>query len=159
MLRAGTAKHMCAARRRPSHLIPQSDVRGWLRGSAVTWTTAHCTDWDSAQDILSHGVDVLKCEPFAGWGQGFYSSTRPWLEYGPAEVRVAIRLLRPLIIRDTVRGAELLDELMRNTGHLDDARAAVRAAGYDGVILHYPFGEIWVVAFENDQVNVVADDD
>jgi hypothetical protein len=69
----------------------------------------------------------------------------------------AIRLRRPLIVADSIDGQDMLEELRERAG-TEDARAAVLAAGYDGVLIHYGPGDFWVVAYHDEQVKVVRDD-
>jgi hypothetical protein len=135
--------------------IPREGVGDWLADSALHTTTYHCTDPVSALEILERGVEIAATDPYAAWGQGFYSSTIPETQFGEAVVEVAVRLLQPLRLHDTVRGAEIIDELLARTG-ADDIRAAVLADGYDGVLI--PFGDqrVWVVAYHDEQVLVVV---
>jgi hypothetical protein len=88
-------------------------------------------------------------------GEGFYSGTVPDDQYGEAQVYVAVRLVRPLVIHDTIRGAEILDELMERTG-AEYPGQAILASGYDGVVIHFGQDDLWVVAYRNDQVKVVV---
>jgi hypothetical protein len=141
---------------RPAHIITPDEVDAWLADSAVKVVTVHRTDPDSARDIMEHGVDLTKGDRDAAWGWGFYSSTIGAAQYGEAEVRVAMRLTHPLVLPDTVRGAEIVDDLMARTG-TDDLRLAVLDAGYDGIVLHFGATEMWVVAYRDDQVKVVEE--
>jgi hypothetical protein len=118
--------------------------------------TVHQTDEAAARSLLDEGVRIDRTDPNAAWGQGFYSSTLPDRQYGGVSVRVAVRLVRPLVIHDTVRDSELLDELMVRTS-APTYRDAVLAAGYDGLVLHFGPGDTWVVAFMDEQVKVVVE--
>jgi hypothetical protein len=139
-----------------SHLISRQDAREWLAGSAVTVLLTHCTDVASAQSIFEGGVDIERSRPDAGWGQGFYSATIPDLRFGPATVRVAVRLMRPLVVRDTIDAAELLERLLEQAD-VDDVRIALLNAGYDGVVVDFGGGDLEVVAYHNSQVKVVVE--
>jgi len=139
---------------RPAHLITRDEARVWLAGSAVDRITTHHTDPLSARMIVEGGVDVARTRPDSRFGQGFYSTTRPDPQYGVARVRVAIRLLHPLILPDSILGTEMIYDLIAQTS-ADDARAAVLAANYDGVVLHLDPDEMWVVAYFNHQVKVI----
>ena len=75
--------------------------------------------------------------------------------YGTAEVRVAVRLTRPLVIEDSVRDAGVLEDLTRRAG-TEDFRDAILAAGFDGVVVHYGEQRL-VVAFHSEQVKVVLE--
>jgi hypothetical protein len=143
---------------RPAHQITVREVDAWLAASAVTTPTFHRTDQASARDIVDRGVDLRRARDDSAWGRGFYSSDPADPQHGSAEVRVAVRLRHPLVIRDTVRDAELMDELLARAG-TDDVREALLDAGYDGVVLHYPLWGLWVVAYRADQVRVAIDDD
>jgi hypothetical protein len=134
--------------------VSRDEARTWLAGTAFPHVTVHRTDPDSARNIIAHGISIRTDRPEPGWGFGFYASTRGDPQYGEAEVRVAIRLDRPLILPDSIRGAEVIDDLLRRTG-AEDTRAAVLAAGYDGVLLHLDRSETWVVAYHGHQVRVV----
>jgi hypothetical protein len=118
--------------------------------------TVHQTDEAAARSLLDDGVRIDRTDPNAAWGQGFYSSTLPDRQYGGVSVRVAVRLVRPLVIPNTVQGAELLEELMAKTG-ATAFRDAVLAAGHDGLVLHFGPGDTWVVAFLDGQVKVVME--
>ncbi len=141
---------------RPAHIITPDEVDAWLADSAVKVVTVHRTDPGSARDITEQGVDIGKTSTDAGWGQGFYSGTLPDIQYGAASVRVAVRLSQPLIIRDSIRDVGILEELQREAGTADP-REAVLGAGYDGVVIHFGPGDMWVVAYSNDQVKVVLE--
>ena len=142
--------------RRPPHVITRDEVGAWLAGSAVQVITVHRTDPASARAIVEDGVDIDRTDPYAAWGRGFYSSTRPVPQYGEAGVTVAIRLTRPLVLDDPIDGAAVLDHLLQEF-HTDDIHKAVSRAGYDGVVVHYGPNEAWVVAYRNDQVKVVVE--
>ena len=142
--------------RRPPHVITREEAAAWLADSAVQVITVHRTDPASAHAITTEGVDIARTTADAGWGQAFYSGTRPDPQYGDATVRVAVRLQHPLILNDVVRDIELVEELRART-HADNIRDAVLAAGYDGVVVHFGPGDMWVVAYRNDQVKVVVE--
>jgi hypothetical protein len=114
----------------------------------------HRTNRESARNIIAHGISIRTDRAEPAWGYGFYASTRGDRQYGEEEVRVAIRLAHPLILPDTIGGAEIIDDLLGQSG-AEDTRAAVLAAGYDGVLLHLDRSETWVVAYHGHQVRVV----
>ncbi len=140
----------------PSHLIRRGEVALWLRDSAVKEVTIHRTSAEAAESIVRGGVRIAFTDSGSTWGQGFYSSTIPDRQYGDVSVRVAVRLRQPLSIRDAIDGQDVLDEL-RGRAETDDARVAVLAAGFDGVLVHYGPGDVWVVAYHDEQVKVVHD--
>lgn len=142
--------------RESPHIIAWAEVDDWLADSVVKTVTHHRTSWSNARDILEQGVRLELASADAAWGQGFYSSTLDTPEYGEAVVRVAVKLTRPLVIRDTIAGAELLDELLLRA-QTQDFRAAIVAAGYDGVIVHWGPKDQWVVAFSAEQVRIVKE--
>jgi hypothetical protein len=142
---------------RPVHVISPEEVDAWLADSAVKVITIHRTDVASAQSIITDGVDLTRCSDDAAWGQGFYSRSSADPQYGEATVRVAVRLQSPLEIMDSVRDAGILELLTAQAG-TDDFRAAIQAAGYDGVLVHYG-QQLVVVAFESSQVKVVVSED
>lgn len=122
----------------------------------MTQVTAHWTTVESARRIREEGVRIKQTSIDSKWGQGFYTSTRPRPEYGEEGVRVAIRLLNPLVTNDEFLAQEYIDELL-SEAQSDDAREVLRAAGYDGVVIHWDSGEMWVIAFENEQVKVIRE--
>ena len=93
-------------------------------------------------------------EPQPTWGHGFYASAHADPQYGEAEVRVAIRLMQPLNIADTIDGAEIIDRHLVGFG-TEDIRDALCAAGYDGVVLHLDQSDLLVVAYYAHQVRVI----
>jgi hypothetical protein len=111
----------------------------------------------AARAIVENGVDLDEASADARWGRAFYSSTVPAPQYGEAEVTVAIRLLNPLEVAPTEIGDVIRQDVLEATG-LDDIRAAVLAMGHDGVVIHYPYQETWVIAFRAEQVKVVVED-
>ena len=139
---------------RAVHQIRPDEVGNWLSDSALRVPTIHRTDRASAEDIITHGVQIELGNLDAGWGQGFYSCTLPDRRHGEAEVQVAVRLQRPLMIRDPIRDAEVLETLTARAG-LDDFRLAILLAGYDGVVIEYGPSDLVVVAYRNEQVKVV----
>jgi hypothetical protein len=94
----------------------------------------------------------------SGWGQGFYSAFPANPSYGGAEVRVAVRITRAFMMRDSVEDAERYDALLRRTGFLDDPARALASEGYDGLLVHYQGGQTVVVVYRGDQVKVVVDE-
>jgi hypothetical protein len=144
-----------AAGRRPPHLITREEAGAWLAGSAVQSITVHCTYEAAARNIEARGVDIGSSDRDVGWGQWFYTTTRPHPRYGEAYVPVAVRLMHPLVLPDTVQGAEIMDELAARIG-TDEPRDAVLAAGFDGVVLHLDPDEVWMIAYRNDRVRVVV---
>src|SRR5581483_8148440 len=143
---------------RPPHLVTPAEASAWLAGSAVKTVTVHRTDPEAAQDIVEHGVDITRATPDSAWGQGFYSCTISDPAYGTAEVMVAIRLQRPLVIQDSIRDAAILEDLTTRAG-TDDFREAVLAAGFYGVMVHFGGNRWWVVAYHGEQVKVVLPDE
>jgi hypothetical protein len=139
---------------RDPRVVTMAAARRWLRGSAVPRLSVHCTDQESAEHIHRHGVQIARSSADAAWGQGFYSATRPRPEYGEVQVAVAVRLLRPWIVRDTIRAAEELDALRRRFD-TDDPRAAILGAGFDGVVVDFQPGDLMIVAYWDEQVRVV----
>lgn len=139
----------------PLHLIGPDEVAAWLADSIVKTVTIHRTDQISARDITERGVDIGRASPDAGWGRGFYSTLIPDRRFGEAEVRIAVRLVRPLVILDSVRDAEVLETLTSRAAN-DDFREAILAGSYDGVVIHFGPGDITVVAFWDEQVKVVV---
>ena len=142
---------------RPSHLIRRREVAVWLAGSAVTHIMTHWTTPGNALRIRELGVRIQATSPDSKWGWGFYTSTRPLPEYGEAGVRVAIRLRNPLVVHDQIMAQEEIDEMLARSGS-EDVRAVLLAAGYDGVIVHWESGELWAVAFDDEQVKVIQED-
>jgi hypothetical protein len=63
-------------------------------------------------------------------------------------------LLRPLIAYDPIAEQERIDALLAQEG-TDNARQVLLAEGYGGVVVHWGAGDIWVVAYRDDQVKVV----
>lgn len=139
---------------RSAHVIARTEVGTWLADSAVRTVTFHGTTTEAAHGILAHGPRVELGDPEATWGQGFYSSTLPDLHYGDTIVRVAVRITRPWVMRDTLQAVEELESLMEDM-RTSARRDALIAAGYDGVIVQYGPGDAWVVALHNDQIKVV----
>jgi hypothetical protein len=140
---------------RPAHQIIPAEVDVWLADSVVKAVTYHRTDAISARGIIARGVDLAEADLAGAWGRGFYSSTVPDPQYGSIEIAVAAPLRVPLVIRDTVREAERVDRLLLQAG-TDDFREAFLGAGYDGAVIHYPWGITWVVAYFSHQVRVVV---
>jgi len=141
---------------RAAHLITRDEARAWLAGSAVHALTVHRTDPASAAAIEQFGVNISRAAPDTSWGRGFYSSLVPDVRYGDARLQVAVRLIHPLVIDDTVDSDEITDRLLRRAG-TDDMRAAVLAAGYDGVVVHFGQSDMWVVAYFDHQVRVIVE--
>lgn len=142
---------------RPSHLITRAEARAWLAGSAVRQITTHRTDEVSALSIRDSGVDIEMSQEDIAWGRGFYSTTRPDPHYGMTLVHVAVRLMRPLELPDTITAAEVMDDLSARIGG-GEFRDAVIAAGYDGVVLHVNPDETWVIAYHSEQVKVIVEE-
>jgi hypothetical protein len=138
----------------PSHLIRRREVAAWLAESVVREITVHRTSAEAAARIIRDGVRIERSAREVRWGQGFYTSNRPDLQYGDTSVAVAVRLRRPFVAEDSIEGQERIDEMLAEAGS-DDVRAVPQAAGYDGVVVHFPDGEAWVVAFADDQVKVI----
>jgi hypothetical protein len=138
------------------HLIRRREVARWLAGSAVSQATVHVTNAAEARRIRAEGVAIERSGVDTSWGRGIYSSTIPDWQYGDTQVRVAVRLLNPLVITDALDGAALIDALLTGAA-TDDVREAVQAAGHDGVVIHFAPGDLWVVAYRDDQVRVVSD--
>ncbi len=126
----------------------------WLADSAVQVVLWHRTSPAAADQIERSGVDIKRGDPDAAWGQGFYCCNYSEPQYGEAIVPVAVRLIHPLVLPDSVRGAAVMEALLQQAG-TDDMRTAVLAAGYDGLVIHFPHGQFWVVAYHNEQVRVV----
>jgi hypothetical protein len=141
----------------PSHLIQRRDVAVWLAGSAVEQIMTHWTTPGNALRIREVGVRIHVTAPDSKWGQGLYTSTRPLPEYGEVGVRVAIRLQNPLVVYDQVLAQEEIDEMLARA-ESKDVRAVLLAAGYDGVIVHWESGELWAVAFDDEQLKVIQED-
>lgn len=137
-----------------SHLIRRSEVAAWLADSVVKQIMIHHTSPDDARRIRVEGARIERGSSDAKWGQGFYTSTHPHHEYGEAGVRVAVRLRSPLVVLDQINAQEYIDALLAQAGG-EDVRAVLQTAGHDGVVIHWQSGEVWAVAFENDQVRVV----
>jgi hypothetical protein len=129
-------------------------VRAWLAGSAIDVITTHRTDPASARHILEFGVQIEHSRTDGSWGRGFYSGTRMGPEYGDTSVRVAVRILYPFRVADHIAGQEEVDRLLAQEGS-DDVRATLLRAGYDGVVVEWAPGDLWVVAYSNEQVRVV----
>lgn len=144
-------------RQRPPHLLTRRDVAAWLADSVVQEVTFPRTDPQSARDLIERGVDLTKSSADGAWGRGFYSGTGSSARYGPVAVPVAVRLRHPLILTDTIRGAEIVDDLMARFG-VDDIEAAVVSAGFDGLVLHLGSSEMWVVAYRSEQVRIVVEE-
>ena len=142
---------------KPEHQLAPDEVDSWLADSVVRTVTVHHTDPESALDIIEHGVDIAKSTLDAAWGQGFYSRTNSDPQHGSIAVWVAVRLMQPLEIMDSVRDAEILEELTQRAS-TEDFRVAILASGYDGVLVHYG-QHLVVVAFHNEQVKVMLRED
>ena len=134
--------------------MTRDEARAWLAGSAVDTILIHRTSPTAAQEIITRGVVIQFTEPQPTWGHGFYASARADPQYGEAEVRMAIRLMQPLIIADTIDGAEIIDRHLVGFG-TEDIRDALCAAGYDGVVLHLDQSDLLVVAYYAHQVRVI----
>jgi hypothetical protein len=139
-----------------SHLIRRDEVATWLADSAVKQVTIHWTSEENARRIREEGVRIEQIDPEATWGHGFYTSTRPLPEFGDTGIRVAVRLQRPFIVEDRIAARELIDELRSGLG-TEDIRATLQAAGHDGVLIHWESGEVWVVAYEDEQVRILQE--
>ena len=142
---------------RPSHLILRRAVAARRAGSAVPQIMAHRTTPGNALRIREMGVRIRTTSPDSKLGQGFYTSTRPLPEYGEVGVRVAIRLRNPLVVYDQLLAQEEIDEMLARAGS-EKVRAVLLAAGYDRVIVHWESGELWAVAFDGEQVEVIQED-
>jgi hypothetical protein len=138
------------------HLIRRSEVANWLADSAIKVMTVHHTSAEHARTILERGVRIEQTASDAGWGQGFYSGTRSDRQYGESRIDVAVRLLRPWVVTDTLAAAEQIDDWLRRF-ETDDIGEAIQAAGFDGVIVQWDPEDLWVIAFSNEQIKVVAD--
>ena len=134
-----------------SHLIRRSEVALWLRDSVNQVVTIHQTHAATAENIVRDGIRITATDSGSAWGQGFYSSTIPDRQYGDVSLRVAVRLRQPLVVRDAIDGQDMLDALRGRAG-TEDARKAVLAAGYDGVLIHCGPSDVWVVAYYDEQV-------
>jgi len=141
---------------RASHLIRRRDVARWLAGSAVDRETFHVTGSDEARRLRAEGVRVERSAVDTSWGRGFYSSTVPDWQYGTVAVAVAVRLLRPLVIEDALEGATQIDAWLAAAGTVD-VRQVVESIGHDGAVIHFGPGDLWVVAYRDEQVKVVRD--
>jgi hypothetical protein len=139
---------------RSGHVIRRDEVTAWLADSAVRQVLTHRTTAEDARQILEHGVRIERTARDLRWGQGFYTSTHPDPQYGDTSVRVAIRLRHPFVADDSIDGQERIDALLQEAAS-EDVRAVLQAAGYDGVVVHFLDGEMWVVAFADEQVKVV----
>jgi hypothetical protein len=139
----------------PSHLITPDEVEAWLAGSAVQAVLQHRTNPVAADLIERFGVEIGLGDTEAAWGQGFYACNYSEPQYGSAVLRVAVRLTHPLVLPDSVRGAGIMDDLLREAG-TEDMRAAVLGAGYDGLVIHFPRDQFWVVAYRDEQVKIVV---
>jgi hypothetical protein len=139
---------------RPSHLIRRREVAAWLAESAVREITVHRTSAAAAARIILEGVRIERSARDVRWGQGFYTSNRPDPQYSDTSVTVAVRLRRPFVAEDSIEGQERIDEMLAEA-RSDDVRAVLQAAGYDGVVVHFPDGEVWVVTYADDQVKVL----
>src|SRR6187455_1725760 len=103
----------------PAHQIHPDQVATYLAGSAVQVVLEHRTNLAAAALIEEVGVDLDRCAADAAWGRGFYCSNHSELQHGRTVVRVAVRLLRPLLLPDTIRGAAIMDELLQQAGTED----------------------------------------
>ncbi|MGD9892964.1 MAG: hypothetical protein AB7R89_07905 [Dehalococcoidia bacterium] len=139
---------------RPAHIIQHSEVAAWLADSIVKVTTVHRTTAESAAAILRAGVHIEHTAVDVAWGRGFYTTNRPQRHAGDTNVRVAVRLRRPLVVDDPIEGQEQIDTLLREAGN-EDIRAVLQGAGYDGVVVRFLDGEMWAVAHSDEQVKVV----
>lgn len=140
-----------------SHLIQRDDVPAWLAGSAVTQITVHQTSTESARHNREAGVQIERTARDSAWGRGFYPTTRPDPRYGEVGVRVAVRLLRPFVVKDPIDGQERVDAMLLDA-RTDDVRAVLMAAGFESVIMHRSWrDEVWVVTYTGDQVKVVTE--
>jgi len=116
----------------------------------------HTTTARDAELIILHGVRIDRSVSDVGWGDGFYTSSRADPQYGDTPLSVAVRLLRPFVAEDSIEGQERIDEML-TAARSDNVRAVLMEAGYDGVIVHYPDGEMWAVAYDESQVRIVRD--
>ncbi len=142
---------------RPGHLISRAEVPAWLADSAVKHTTVHVTSRAAAESLRREGVRIPRDdEDEAAFGHGFYTSNRADYQYGDTVVGVAVRVRRPLMIEDAVLDAHLVDDL--RTAHPGlSTDQAIRAAGYDGVVVKYFGGEFWVIVFDEAQVRILEE--
>jgi len=65
-----------------------------------------------------------------------------------------MRLQHPFVAEDSIDGQEHIIALLQQA-ESDDVRTVLQAAGYDGVVVYFHVGEMWVIAFDNEQVKVV----
>jgi hypothetical protein len=138
----------------PPHLIRPADVPSWLAGSAIDRIMVHTTTAQDAEQIIHDGVRIDRSISDVGWGHDFYATSRPDPHYGDTPLSVAIRPHQPSVADDSIEGQERIDEMLAAAGS-DDVRAVLMEAGYDGVLVHYPDGEMWAVAYDEHQVRIV----
>ncbi len=150
--------HGSGSSRRPGHLISRDEVPAWLADSAVKQTTVHVTSRAAAESIWREGVRIKRTGEEGKYGYGFYSAIRLDPQYGDTPVWVAVKLRRPLVLRDSVRDMDLVYDLAEVHPDLP-LNEAIRAGGYDGVVVYYGggTGDGWVVAFDAAQVKIVEE--
>ena len=141
---------------RRTHLIRREDVADWVADSVVKRITTHWTSEEHARRIREEGIRIKRSEEDATWGQGFYTTTGFRPDFGDTPVHVAIWAQRPFVAVDRIAALEQIDELLVRAGS-EDVRTVLRAAGYDSVVVHWESGEVWVVAFLDDQVKVIEE--
>jgi hypothetical protein len=139
-----------------NHLIDRADVPAWQTGSKVTGITTHRTTPAAAQALREEGFRLETASSDARFGRGFYSSTVSRSEFGTASVTVAVRLLSPLGPAPYLDIEEAIQDLITSI-EVEDPRAALLQAGYDGVVIEWGPGDTEVVAFFPEQVKVVRD--
>jgi hypothetical protein len=108
-------------------------VARFLRGSVLTEPVFHNTSLEARDQIVRQGIDVMKTQT-AGYGRGFYMASRPIARFGPIEVKVAARLMRPLDLDLEQHEAWLEQHRLQEAGP-DEVRRVVLAAGHDGIII------------------------
>ena len=150
-----------------STTIRGDEVVKWQKGSKLKGVMYHSASPEVIARIKARGVDVKKGSPYGVYGQGFYTAKVADVDYGGSQVKLAIRMERPLKLRGTARGRPALEEALGIEVHppgtnlpgasgVDISRILIQK-GYDGVLIDVGPGQTWAVVLKNESVRVVSD--
>jgi hypothetical protein len=138
------------------------EVDAWLADSVNKRVTYHRTSAAAAEQIIAQGVDISTSR-IGSFGLGFYTATESDPFYGPVEIAVAVRTVRPLV-GDLDAIEALMDRLAARFGRdrlTPEVAAAIRRelldSGYDGIVVRDAGGDgvDYVIALDESSVRVV----